>query len=171
MKKKVDVFCGRAFSIGPASFAGKCINIVLDTNAIRTCLFNKAFVWELTSDGQRIPLDFSNYDKDNGGVVADSTKTEYDPSHRITKVTKITVKSNNEQVVEPAEKKPVHTTVVKKVVPEEKKEVKEESVSKEEKTSVEVESKVTIPEEKKDNNQHENSNKKFDKYNNKYNKK
>ena len=173
MKKRVDVYCGRAFSIGPASFAGKCINIVLDTNAIRTCLFNKALVWELTEDGKRIPLDFSNYTKDNGGVVADSVKTEYDPSNKDTKVTRIKVNANHEQIVEGEEYKKEHTTIIKRVIPDKEKEDStpdKEEKKEEVKVSAEVDTKVTIPEEKKENSQHHES-KKFDKYNNKYNKK
>nr|DAI60496.1 MAG TPA: hypothetical protein [Caudoviricetes sp.] len=92
MKKKVDVFCAKAFTIGAANFAGRCLGIVLDVETIRICLFNKALVWELTNDGKRIALDLSNYRKDNGGVVESDTTTANDETNRSTKVTKISFK-------------------------------------------------------------------------------
>ena len=82
MKKKVDVFCAQAFVIGHANFAGKCLGVILDVDTIRLCLINKAFVWELTPDGKRIPLDFSNYRLDNGGVVDSAYITSNDPRMR-----------------------------------------------------------------------------------------
>lgn len=184
MKKRVDVYCGRAFSIGPASFAGKCINIVLDTEAIRVCLFNKAFVWELTKDGQRIPLDFSNYSKDNGGVVDDATRTEYDPRNRTVKVTNITFDANGKAVANDAmssgSNKPssIAKPITKKKVsinPEidvetgKTEEPKKEEEKKEEvKASAEIN--ATVSAEKKeeqhhDNNQNNNNNKNNNKYN------
>jgi hypothetical protein len=82
MKKKVDVFCAAPFVIDRAPFAGKCLNVILDVDTIRLCLLNKAFVWELSKDGKRIPLDFSNYRLDNGGVVEDDLITSIDDRNR-----------------------------------------------------------------------------------------
>lgn len=61
LKKKVDLVCGRTFRIGPTQFSGSFSNIILDTEAIRIALNNKATVKEVLKNGKRCPLDFSNY--------------------------------------------------------------------------------------------------------------
>ena len=66
MKKRVNVYCNTPFVIGPAAFAGACENIVLEVNNIGTCIMNKAKVVEILADGTLVPLDFTNFDKDNG---------------------------------------------------------------------------------------------------------
>ena len=66
MKKRVNVYCNTPFVIGPAAFAGSCENIVLEVNNIGTCIMNKAKVVESLADGTLVPLDFTNFDKDNG---------------------------------------------------------------------------------------------------------
>ena len=66
MKKRVNVYCNTPFVIGPAAFAGACENIVLEVNNIGTCIMNKAKVVEVLADGTLVPLDFTNFDKDNG---------------------------------------------------------------------------------------------------------
>ena len=91
MKKKVDVFCAAPFVIDRAPFAGKCLNVILDVDTIRLCLLNKAFVWELSKDGKRIPLDFSNYRLDNGGVVEDDLITSIDDRNRKVSQKSVTV--------------------------------------------------------------------------------
>lgn len=103
MKKKVDVFCSKAFTVGAANFAGRCFGIVLDVETIRICLFNKALVWELTDNGKRIALDLSNYRKDNGGVVEDDVTTANDESNRNTKITNITFKQDSAKSTEKVE--------------------------------------------------------------------
>ena len=65
MKKRVNVYCGTPFVIGPAAFAGTCENIVLETKDISTCIMYKAKVEEVLADGTTIPLDFTNYDNKN----------------------------------------------------------------------------------------------------------
>lgn len=65
IKKKVDVLCQRSFKIGVTPFRGNCTGIILDADAIRTCLENKAIVKEVLKNGRRYPLDFSNYFKKN----------------------------------------------------------------------------------------------------------
>lgn len=65
IKKKVDVLCQRSFKIGVTPFRGNCTGIILDADAIRTCLENKAIVKEVLKNGRRYPLDFTNYFKKN----------------------------------------------------------------------------------------------------------
>lgn len=65
IKKKVDLECRRVFQIGPAKFAGVYTNIILDSDAIRIALDNKAFVKEVLRNGKRAPLDYTNYNKRN----------------------------------------------------------------------------------------------------------
>lgn len=145
MKKKVDVFCAKAFTIGAANFAGRCLGIVLDVETIRTCLFNKALVWELTHDGKRIALDLSNYRKDNGGVVEPDITTANDESNRSTKVTKISFK----------ETKTLDQEVKAEPVVEAEKEVKKENVV------AEVDAKAEIVDHKNNNQQQNQKNNKF----------
>lgn len=145
MKKKVDVFCAKAFTIGAANFAGRCLGIVLDVETIRTCLFNKALVWELTHDGKRIALDLSNYRKDNGGVVESDSTTANDESNRSTKVTKISFK----------ETKNLDQEVKAEPVVEAEKEVKKENVV------AEVDAKAEVVDHKNNNQQQNQKNNKF----------
>ena len=145
MKKKVDVFCAKAFTIGAANFAGRCLGIVLDVETIRTCLFNKALVWELTHDGKRIALDLSNYRKDNGGVVESDSTTANDESNRSTKVTKISFK----------ETKTLDQEVKAEPVVEAEKEVKKENVI------AEVDAKAEVVDHKNNNQQQNQKNNKF----------
>ena len=128
MKKKVDVFCAQAFVIGHANFAGKCLGVILDVDTIRLCLINKAFVWELTPDGKRIPLDFSNYRLDNGGVVDDAYITSDDIRMRKNRVIKAELGQNEDgslKVVK-EEKVVVQKKEVRPKVFEAKPEAKEE---------------------------------------------
>ena len=167
MKKKVDVYCHSPFRIGYGSFTGRCESIVLDVESIRTCLINKALVWELTKDGKRVQLDFSNYRDDNGGVVDDKTITAYDTKNKVTPTTVITVKkeidpsTNEEKNViekeEPKKKSKVMTEISVKTVVDDKKEEKPAAV--EEKK----ENKASSQADK--NNQYNNKN---NKYNNKH---
>ena len=145
MKKKVDVFCAKAFTIGAANFAGRCLGIVLDVETIRTCLFNKALVWELTHDGKRIALDLSNYRKDNGGVVESDSTTANDESNRSTKITKISFK----------ETKTLDQEVKAEPVVEAEKEVKKENVV------AEVDAKAEVVDHKNNNQQQNQKNNKF----------
>jgi len=170
MKKKVDVYCAAAFVIKGAPFAGKCLNVVLDVEDIRMCLLNKAFVWELTPEGKRIPLDFTNYRLNNGGVVDDNVIVSTDARMRNNSVTRVIVDpetskavKKTEVVVEKIEKdKPkVIKEDKKKEVVIEKEEVKED---KKEDTKVVAEMDVTAKvedtkEEKKFDNNFKNNNK------------
>jgi len=176
MKKKVDVFCAGAFVINGAPFAGKCLNIVLDIEDIRTCLLNKAFVWELTKEGKRIPLNFTNYRIDNGGVVDNNVITSVDARMRNTNVIRKVVDpatskviKETKVVVEKVEKdkpKVIKEDKKKEVVIEKKDEVKEET--KKEETKVVAEMDVTTKvEDNKDDKKFNNNND----FKNKHNKK
>lgn len=80
IKKKVDLYCGRSFKIGPTVFSGNFTGIILDEEAIRIALSNKAQVKEVLRNGKRAPLDFSNYYKRNPmGYDVDHQFTEGDP--------------------------------------------------------------------------------------------
>lgn len=139
MKKKVDVFCAAPFVIDKAPFAGKCLNVILDVDTIRICLLNKAFVWELSKDGKRIPLDFSNYRLDNGGVVDNDTITSNDIRNKVVPHKTVVVEVNNngetvikkEKTVSVDKKEPPKPVIFKEkksetVVEKKKEEVKEE---------------------------------------------
>lgn len=87
IKKKVDVLCQRSFKIGVTPFRGNCTGIILDADAIRTCLENKAIVKEVLKNGRRYPLDFTNYFKKNpmGFDVENQITENYNrPNYEIT---------------------------------------------------------------------------------------
>lgn len=176
MKKKVDVFCAAPFVIGPACFAGKCVNVILNVDDIRTCLLNKAFVWELTKEGKRIPLDFSNYRLDNGGVVDDDYIPSNDIRMKKSTITNIIVNTKKDGTVE--EKR--ETIVVEKkekpkvkVFVEKKEEVNEEKKEATTETKVVTEMNVSTKVEEVKEETEAKEEKKFDKFdkNNKHNKK
>ena len=136
MKKKVDVFCSKAFTVGAANFAGRCFGIVLDVETIRVCLFNNALVWELTDNGRRIALDLSNYRKDNGGVVEDDATTANDESNRSTKITNISFKQEATKTTEKVEETKSTSDIQTQSIQTES--VEEKSESKDEKKVVNV---------------------------------
>ena len=95
MKKNVDIQCYRPFHYNKAHFAGFCHNIIVDTRTICIALENKAKVTELCADGSKVALGFDNYDKDNGGVVPEDTRTEDETdTSNIYTVTSITPNGN-----------------------------------------------------------------------------
>lgn len=95
MKKNVDIQCYRPFHYNKAHFAGFCHNIIVDTRTICVALENKAKVTELCADGSKVALGFDNYDKDNGGVVPEDTRTEDETdTSNIYTVTSITPNGN-----------------------------------------------------------------------------
>lgn len=143
MKKKVDVFCAGAFVINGAPFAGKCLNIILDIEDIRTCLLNKAFVWELTKEGKRIPLNFTNYRIDNGGVVDNNVITSVDARMKNTNMIRKVVDPETSKVIK--ETKVVVEKVEKdkpKVMTDKKKEVVIEKKKEEVKEDIKIEAVV-----------------------------
>lgn len=154
MKKKVDVYCGKAFRIGNAAFAGRCMGVILAVEDIRTCLLNKALVWELADNGKRIPLDFTNYTEDNGGVVGDKETLSYDSSYRETPVTKISFKPKEDET---AKEEPV--------IEEPKQPVKKTEVI------TEIKSNAVVKDEKKEDTKKENTSSNNNRNNNQQNNK
>lgn len=69
MLKKVDIRCNKAFTLNGVTFSGYIRNIVLSTEDIMKCLECKAKVAEILPNGNTVPLDFANYDNNNGGMV------------------------------------------------------------------------------------------------------
>ena len=65
-KKKVTVTCNTPFRIGKIPYSGICRNIILTVQDISECLTNHARVVEILSNGQEVPINFSNYDTYNG---------------------------------------------------------------------------------------------------------
>ena len=66
MLKKVNISCYRPFSINGIPFAGNCVGVILDSEAIKICIENKALVEEVLLGGKTVPLDFNNYNTENG---------------------------------------------------------------------------------------------------------
>ena len=66
MLKKVNISCYRPFSINGIPFAGNCVGVILDSEAIKVCIENKALVEEVLLGGKTVPLDFNNYNTENG---------------------------------------------------------------------------------------------------------
>ena len=136
--------------IDKAPFAGKCLNVILDVDTIRICLLNKAFVWELSKDGKRIPLDFSNYRLDNGGVVDNDTITSNDIRNKVVSHKTVVVEVNNngetvikkEKTVNVDKKEPPKPVVFKEKKPEAVVEKKKEEVKEEIKVEAIVEQPV-----------------------------
>jgi outer membrane biosynthesis protein TonB len=174
MKKKVDVYCAGAFVINGAPFAGKCLNIVLTIEDIRMCLLNKAFVWELTPEGKRIPLDFTNYRLNNGGVVDDNVIVSNDARMRNNSVTRVVVDPETSKIVKKTE------VVVEKIEKEKPKVIKEDKKKEvviEKKEEVKEDAKVVAEMDVTTKVEEVKEEKKFDKFdnnfknNNKHNKK
>ncbi len=161
MKKNVDIQCYRPFHYNKTHFAGFCHNIIVDTRTICVALENKAKVTELCADGSKVALGFDNYDKDNGGVVPEDTRTEDETdTSNIYTVTSITPNGNafkEETKVRGTktinvtkineEAKPAEKVEVKKE--EEKAEVKEENPSK---TDTKADAKAANNNSKQQNN-------------------
>ena len=108
IKKKVDLYCGRSFKIGPTVFSGNFTGIILDEEAIRIALSNKAQVKEVLRNGKRAPLDFTNYYKKNPmGYDVDNQFIEGDP-RSLSNIVK-TIRPNNSGIR--ANQPPVFTQV------------------------------------------------------------
>lgn len=137
MKKNVDIQCYRPFHYNKAHFAGFCHNIIVDTRTICIALENKAKVTELCADGSKVALGFDNYDKDNGGVVPEDTRTEDETdTSNIYTVTSITPNGNafKEETKVRGTKTINVTKINEESKPAEKVEVKKEEVKAEVKT-------------------------------------
>ena len=66
MKKLVNVYCDKAFSINGVVFSGVCRNIILRDEDIAICLEFKAKVDELLEGGKVVSLGFDNFRSGNG---------------------------------------------------------------------------------------------------------
>ena len=64
--KLVTVRPNRAFRIGNGTFTSVVNKIPLSIASINHCLEEKAFVTEHLAGGREVPLDFANYNQDNG---------------------------------------------------------------------------------------------------------
>lgn len=161
MKKNVDIQCYRPFHYNKAHFAGFCHNIIVDTRTICVALENKAKVTELCADGSKVALGFDNYDKDNGGVVPEDTRTEDETdTSNIYTVTSITPNGNAfKEETKIHGTKTINVTKIKEEAKlaekvevkkeEEKVEVKEEKPSK---TDTKADAKTTNNNSKQQNN-------------------
>ena len=117
MKKRVNVYCNTPFVIGPAAFAGACENIVLEVNNIGTCIMNKAKVVEILADGTLVPLDFTNFDKDNG--KSDVTENDVPITDNINHSLQVIELLDAVKEVKPTEVVPPATTKEEAVVEKE----------------------------------------------------
>ena len=66
MKKKVDITIhGVLVNVFPKTVRGNCKNEVLTVGQIKIALEQNCRVYEILPNGERLPLTFANYDKDN----------------------------------------------------------------------------------------------------------
>lgn len=161
MKKNVDIQCYRPFHYNKAHFAGFCHNIIVDTRTICVALENKAKVTELCANGSKVALGFDNYDKDNGGVVPEDTRTEDETdTSNIYTVTSITPNGNafKEETKIHGTKTVNVTKITEEAKPAEKVEVKKEEkvevkeAEKPSKTDTKADAKTTNNNSKQQNN-------------------
>ena len=75
--KLVTVRPSRPFRIGHALFTSVANKIPLSVATINYCLQEKAFVTEHIAGGKDVPLDFTNYNTDNGPSALPKGATEY----------------------------------------------------------------------------------------------
>lgn len=66
VKKLVNVYCDKAFSINGVRFTGTCNLVILRDEDIAICLEYKAKVEEVLAGGITVPLGFDNYNTNNG---------------------------------------------------------------------------------------------------------
>lgn len=75
--KLVTIRPSRPFRIGNATFTSVVNRIPLSVGRINLCLQEKAFVIEHLFGNREVPLDFTNYDKDNGPSALPEDAVEY----------------------------------------------------------------------------------------------
>lgn len=73
-KKLVTVKCARPFRIGNINYVGTISRVVLNVDIISKCIENKARVVEHLMSGEDLPLNFSNYNTDNGSYIYDENQ-------------------------------------------------------------------------------------------------
>ena len=89
MQKRVNIVANTPVTDLKIPIRGAIRNIMMDVEDIRMCLFRKAKVEEVISDDVTVKLDFTNYDKDNGAVLAETAPpvaTLPDPEEELAKI-------------------------------------------------------------------------------------
>lgn len=89
MQKRVNIVANTPVTDLKIPIRGAIRNIMMDVEDIRMCLFRKAKVEEIISDDVTVKLDFTNYDKDNGAVLAETAPpvaTLPDPEEELAKI-------------------------------------------------------------------------------------
>lgn len=76
MKKLVNVYPKTSIYGTEFPILSNCLNIKLSIGDIRTCLNLRARVEEILKNGQKINLNFQNFDKDNNTVEKKETKPD-----------------------------------------------------------------------------------------------
>lgn len=66
MIKRVDISTTAPLVFLPIAIGGEIVNQELDVNTIKLCLEAGAHVKEILPNGDRLALDFTNYNKENG---------------------------------------------------------------------------------------------------------
>ena len=140
MKKKlVNVDCAGVFDINGVHFSGCCRKIILATDEIAIALENHAKVEEIMLGNYTVPLDFSNYMKDNGIPAIQNIDAE--PSY-----TQTAGKQTVETIVDPEwrkkhPEKPLSVQVETPVINVSKKETVQTTIN----SNAKVENKVAAP--------------------------
>lgn len=148
MKKKlVNVDCAGVFDINGVHFSGCCRKIILNTDEIAIALENHAKVEEIMLGNYTVPLDFSNYMKDNGISAIQNIDSE--PSY-----TQSAGKQTVETIVDPEWKRKhpesfVHIQAENPVINISKKETVQTTIN----SNAKVENKVAAPATTNTNNQ------------------
>ena len=89
MQKRVNIVANTPVTDLKIPIRGAIRNIMMDVEDIRMCHFRKAKVEEVISDDVTVKLDFTNYDKDNGAVLAETAPpvaTLPDPEEELAKI-------------------------------------------------------------------------------------
>ena len=75
--KLVTVRPARPFRIGNGLFTSTVTKVALSVATINNCLQEKAFVTEHLAGGREVPLDFNNYNQDNGPTIISPDAKEF----------------------------------------------------------------------------------------------
>lgn len=129
MKKKCEIRTSLPVTCFTVPIVG-CTELMLTSDEIRKCLCAKAEVTEILSDGRRIPLDFSNYDKNNCDNIEIPTiiKIEEEPVIEVQEeviveefeeITETEVVEEHEEIIETVEESEIVEEQVEEVITEE----------------------------------------------------
>lgn len=104
--KLVTVRPARPFRLKAANFTSLVQNIILSCESISYCLQEKALVTENLANGKQVPLDFTNYNTDNGPSAVPEGASEFiinhvDPVITVTDLDGNKTVINNKVVVAP----------------------------------------------------------------------